>query len=119
MGCTNRSIISLLIIFLALTGCASDEEKKLAHYNKGSEYFEKGDFKSARIEFKNAIQVDPDYVDALMQLGETSLKLGDAQSAFRAYSTVAEIEPDNIQAQQYEQNQSTSSYKTHQKPPIL
>ena len=39
--------------------CASDEEKKTAHLEKGKEYFEKGEYKSAEIEFKNAVQVDP------------------------------------------------------------
>ena len=88
-----------LIITLALFGCASDEEKKVDHFNKGLAYFEKGEFKNARLEFKNAIQIDPKYVDAYEKLGETNLKIGDARGAFSAYSAVAELEPDNTAVQ--------------------
>jgi cytochrome c-type biogenesis protein CcmH/NrfG len=37
-------------------------------------------------------------VDAHQRLGETYLKLGDPRGAFREYSTVAELDPDNIDA---------------------
>jgi Tfp pilus assembly protein PilF len=46
-----------LIAGLIIAGCASDEEKKAIHFEKGKSYFEKGDFKSARLEFINAIQM--------------------------------------------------------------
>jgi len=95
----SKSVFLLiLIISLTLFSCASDEEKKAAHYEKGLAYFEKGDYKAARLEFKNAIQLDPKYTLAYEKLGETELKLGDAQGAFRAYSIVAELEPENIDA---------------------
>jgi Tfp pilus assembly protein PilF len=99
MGSIQRIFISLLIFSLVIAGCTSDEDKKREHFARGNDFFEKGDFKSARIEFKNAIQIDPGYIEAHMQLGETSLKLGDAQSAFRAYAAVAELAPDNVKAQ--------------------
>ena len=51
------------------------------------------------MEFKNAIQIDPKYVDAYEKLGETNLKIGDARGAFEAFSTVAELEPENTTAQ--------------------
>ena len=73
-------IIFLLFLITTLTmlGCSSDEQKKVAHYEKGLAYFDKGEFKSARLEFKNAIQIDPKYVAAYEKLGETNLKIGDA-----------------------------------------
>ena len=79
-------IIFLLFAFatLAFWGCASDEEKKISHFQKGNAYFENGEFKSARLEFKNVIQIDAKYMAAYLMLGETNLKLGDAKKAFRA-----------------------------------
>ena len=88
-----------LIISVLVSGCSSDEEKKASHFEKGLAYFEKGEYKSARLEFKNAVQIDAKYVNAYQKLGETNLKLGDAQKAYRAYSIVAELEPANIEAQ--------------------
>ena len=79
-----RSRLAVLLILLAaltLYGCSSDEQRKQSHFTKGKQYFDKGEFKSAKIEFKNAVQIDPKFVPALFMLAETSLKLGDAQDA--------------------------------------
>ena len=91
--------LAFLMAAVALSACSSDEQKKQSHFAKGKEYFDKGEYKSARIEFKNAVQIDPRFAQAHLMLGETSLKLGDAQDAFRSYSAVAEIEPANTEAQ--------------------
>ena len=58
----------ILMISLILFSCASDEEKKAAHFEKGLAYFEKGDYKAARLEFKNAIQIDAKYTQAYQKL---------------------------------------------------
>jgi Tfp pilus assembly protein PilF len=89
-----------LLIALAFisTGCSSDEEKKASHLEKGKTYFENGEYKSAELEFRNAIQIDPEFVDAYERLGETYLKLGDPRGAFREYSMVAKLDPENIDA---------------------
>ena len=89
----------VLMAMLALGGCSSKEDKKQSHLTKGKEYFDKGEFKSAKIELKNAIQIDAKFAPAHMLLAETSLKLGEAQEAFRAYSAVAELDPANTEAQ--------------------
>ena len=98
----KRSIALLALSLLALTlttiGCSSDEEKKDAHFQKGVGYFEKGEYKSAELEFRNAIQIDPEFVDAYEQLGETYLKLGDPRGAFREFSMVAKLRPENTNA---------------------
>ena len=88
-----------LVVLLTLAGCSSKEDKKQAYLAHGKEYFAQGEFKAAKIELKNAIQMDPKFTQAYMLLAETSLKLGEAQEAFRAYSAVAEIDPANTEAQ--------------------
>ena len=94
-------VISLLFVLTALTvfACSSDQEKKQSHFEKGNAYYEKGEYKSAKLEYKNAIQIDSKYIQAYQKLGETNLKLGDAQGAFRAFSIVADLDPENIDAQ--------------------
>ena len=92
-------VVIILMTVLALGGCSSKEEKLQSHLTKGKEYFDKGEFKSAKIELKNAIQIDPKFTKAYALLAETSLKLGEAQEAFRAYSAVAELDPANTDAQ--------------------
>ena len=46
-----------LVVLLALAGCSSKEDKKQSHFTQGKEYFDKGEFKAAKIELKNAIQM--------------------------------------------------------------
>ena len=65
----NRIMLLILLGFLIFSACASDEEKKNVHFNKGLTYFEKGDYKAARLEFKNAIQIDLKYTQAYEKLG--------------------------------------------------
>ena len=79
-------------------GCSANEEKKASHFKKGQTYFEKGDYKSAELEFRNAIQIDPEFVAAYESLGETYLRLVDPHGAFREYFKVAKLDPQNTKA---------------------
>ncbi len=98
MGRAFKSFTVLLIILMAISGCASDADKKKAHFEKGNGYFEKGEYKSAVIEYKNAVQLDPKYLAAYIKLGETYLKLANAQEAFRTYARIEKLDPDNLDA---------------------
>ena len=84
--------LPVVLMLLIIWGCSSDEEKKLSHFEKGNAYFEEGSYKSAELEFKNAVQIDPEYVAAHVKLGETYLKLGNSQGAFRTYSRVVQLD---------------------------
>jgi len=55
--------LTIVLMLTMVWGCSSDEEKKLAHFEKGNAYFEKGGYKSAELDFKNAVQIDPEFVD--------------------------------------------------------
>ena len=79
---THVAVLLIALAFIAI-GCSSDGEKKASHLEKGETYFEIGEYKSAELEFRNAIQIDPEFVDAYERLGETYLKLGDPRGAFR------------------------------------
>ena len=92
-------VLPILAAFLFLAGCSSDEEKMANHLERGQEYLQQEDYKSAEIEFKNVVQIDPKNLDAQQGLGEVYLKLGDPRGAFQAYSKVAELDPDDTDAQ--------------------
>ncbi len=91
-------VFMVLSAFIIISGCTSDEEKKLSHFEKGKAYFEKGEYKSAELELKNVIQIDPRHIEAHEKLGEIYLKLGNPRGAFSEYSTVAKLDPENIDA---------------------
>ncbi|PIW00604.1 MAG: hypothetical protein COW41_04965, partial [Deltaproteobacteria bacterium CG17_big_fil_post_rev_8_21_14_2_50_51_6] len=93
------SLLLIVLVIFAFSGCSSNEEKKIAHFEKGKAYLEKQEFQSARLEFKNAIKLDPRFSDAYWHLAEASLKLNDPKEAFGAYSMVVMLNPENIEAQ--------------------
>ena len=91
-------LIIILSIGLCLS-CASDEEKIQKYLTSGDQYFSQEEYRSAEIEFKNAIQIDPNLVEAHLKLGETYLKLGNAREAFREFNAAAQIDPNNMDTQ--------------------
>ncbi|MCP4105431.1 MAG: tetratricopeptide repeat protein [Desulfobacteraceae bacterium] len=85
-----------LLIITAGYGCTSDTKKKEAHFQKGKAYFEKGEYKSAKIEMLNAVKIDPKYFDALETLAEIYLKLGDVAGAYKSYLKLEQLNSENI-----------------------
>ncbi|MGB6822875.1 MAG: tetratricopeptide repeat protein, partial [Candidatus Acidiferrales bacterium] len=93
----RRTILSLAAAITAslfLASCARDPQKAKANYvQKGVAYMKKGQYSSAVIEYKNALKIDPTYVDAYIKLAQADEALGDAQSSYAALEKAVEIDP--------------------------
>ena len=89
----------LLIAFLCalLTGCGDPAAKKAAFLEKGRSLYGQGDYVHARLEFKNAIQIDLEDAPAYFALGQTELKLKNYQQAYGAFSKAVDLAPDNLE----------------------
>ena len=90
-----------LVLFVAgalLAGCASDEESLAAHYQRGEEYREGGDLDEAIIEFKNALQIDPNHAKAHYGLAQTFLAQGKAREGFWELRETVRLDPSNHDA---------------------
>ena len=85
------SVLSISVI----AACATDQDKKTSYFQKGTQYYESKEYKKAEIEFKNALQIDNKYSEALIKLAETKLKLGDIRAAYRIYSQAEQLIPYN------------------------
>ncbi len=97
----TRKLIGMVLVGLtafSVAACASSEEKKIEFFEKGKAFFESGEYKTAEIELKNALQIDPRFVEAHRVLGETYLKLGQAREAFQQFGQLEQLEPDNLEA---------------------
>ena len=58
------------------TGCSRDPEvRKQKDLESGERYFDKGQYREADIQFRNAIQVNDKFAEAHYRLGLTALKL--------------------------------------------
>ncbi|MET1414863.1 tetratricopeptide repeat protein [Roseibium sp. HPY-6] len=96
----GRTTVCAALIFsaLVLAGCSSSEERAQDHYERGVEFAEQGDLSKAGIEFRNAIKLDSNRVDALFAFGEIQERQGDLPAAFRVYTSVSEQASDHIQS---------------------
>lgn len=88
------AVATVVVLVLSLLACGGPEEKKARFYTKAKELYEKGDYVKARLEVKNAIQIDPKYADGYHLLGLIDLKDGNLKGAFGAFSKAAELNPE-------------------------
>ena len=101
-----RSIRLIAITMAALIGlvsCSRDPNVvKKRYFESGNKYFEKGRYREASIQYRNAIKRDPKYGAAYYKLALTSLKGGDYGGAVaqlrRAIELVSKDSPDHWDA---------------------
>ncbi len=90
------TIVSVVALFLA---CSSPEEKRAKFFTKGKALYEEKDYRKARVEFKNALQVDPKFADGYYWLGKVELALQNLRGAFGNFKKAAELNPNLTDAQ--------------------
>ncbi|MGB2662389.1 MAG: tetratricopeptide repeat protein [Candidatus Acidiferrum sp.] len=100
---TNRRFIRVTILLLAavllLDCCAKDPERAKAKYLAlGQGYMKKGQFASAAIEFRNALRIDPRFVDAYYQLAQADLAQREWVGAYAALEKAVELDPSLLDA---------------------
>ncbi|MCD6570056.1 MAG: tetratricopeptide repeat protein [Deltaproteobacteria bacterium] len=94
-----KKIIYLIILIVAIAGCASKEEKRDVYYKKGVALFEQADYTKAKLEFKNALQIDPQFALAYQKLGECEARLKNWRKALEYLSKAVELDPGLFDAQ--------------------
>lgn len=100
----NRPAAVRVLLFCAflsgfLTACSRDPNvRKQRYFNSGENYFSRGKYREAMIQYANAIQIDPRFVNAHAKLAQALLKLGDNNRAFQELNRTVELDPDNSRA---------------------
>lgn len=97
----KKHVFALIFLAAALcaASCSSPEEKKMKFFDKGKLYYEQSEWTNARLELKNALQIDPKFAEAYYLLGMTELKLQNIRGAYSSLSKAAELSPEHIDAQ--------------------
>ena len=96
---TRRRITLVCLILLALFAAAcGPEAKKKKALEGGNKYFEKGQYKQARLMYLNAIKADPRFGEAYYKLALTNLRLGSIAEAVGNLQRTIEMQPDNLDA---------------------
>lgn len=91
--------LSCLILAFALTACTSPAEEARQDYEKGQALLEAGELVKARLEFRNALQINDDLTGAWYGLAQIAEEQGKWKELFGALKKVVALEPDHWQAQ--------------------
>ncbi len=94
-----RAFGMVLALAMVLAACSSPEEKKTSFLEKGKTLLAQGDLVKARLELKNAIQIDPKYAQAYYMLGKVELEDKNAQQAFGYFTKAVELDEGLLDAQ--------------------
>src|SRR5271170_6564793 len=91
---TLLQLLFFLTVFLA--GCSRDPNvRKQKYLESGERYFAKDQYAAASIQFRNALQVDPQFPAAHYQLARTYLKLQEWNNGYQELERTVELEPQN------------------------
>ena len=93
MRYTYRATLLLLmglLGLLALTGCRPSAE---GHFQKGNEYYRGLQFAEAAEEYEKVLELEPDNVDVMSNLGATYYRLGKLDEAIEVYTKAIDIAP--------------------------
>jgi len=86
-------ILALPLILLA--ACQDDATKLQEHLARGEGYVKEGRFAEAQIEFKSALQIDPNHADAHYKLAHAYLQGRKVRQGFWELRETARLAPDN------------------------
>ncbi|MGM0586263.1 MAG: tetratricopeptide repeat protein, partial [Pseudomonadota bacterium] len=87
--------VLLLSAAAALSGCDSAEERAAEHYESGMALLEEGQPAKAQLEFRNAIQLNPEHARARYELAQHLKNRGDVRGAVNQLRSVVEIDQDH------------------------
>lgn len=79
----------------ALAGISTDAK---LHYNKGIDYYQLGQLEQAVQSFREAIELDPNYIDAYYNLGSILEYLNQDEAALAVFKQIILRKPDDYEA---------------------
>ena len=96
----NRENISpafiLLICTLLITSCESQDQSRLKYLERGKEYIDSENYDKARIEFKNALKIDPQSGETYNYLAMIENKTENYQKSIKYYNKAIELLPNYL-----------------------
>ncbi len=90
MFATAVRICAACMLSVLLIGCEGPEEREAAYLERGKALFGEGKYEKARLELKNARQINPLGVETLYYLGLIDDVQGNWRRAFVAFTKVTQ-----------------------------
>lgn len=83
---------ALLALAPVLVACGGAEARKAEHTEKGQKFLAERNYEKARVEFRNALQIDPKDGNLRALVGYTNEKLDEHKDAVAAYQLALEVD---------------------------
>ena len=95
----KRIHMVLIVAATALVGCSGGPNmRKQKYFESGNQYFDRGKYSEAAIQYRNAIQIDNSFIEAHYQLAQSYLRQGIWTEAYRELIRTTDLQPDNLKA---------------------
>jgi cellulose synthase operon protein C len=99
---TVKTLVIIPVMILCgtlLCSCAGNPQKAKAKYlANGQNYMKKQQYASAAIEFRNALKIDPRFVDAYYQLAQADFAQQEWRGAYASLEKAIELDPNRMDA---------------------
>ena len=94
------ALMLFALVTLTAAACSGDPAtEKQEHFTRAEAYVDAGKLPEAIIEYRSAIQIDPNFGDARRRLAVAYENSGDLPSAFQEHVRAADILKDDVEAQ--------------------
>lgn len=89
--------VALLLAF-ALAACGGADARRARHIEKGEAFMTAGNFEKARLEFRNALQIDPDNANVRYLAGQAAEKAVNLSEAMQMYQGAIDDDGTHLKA---------------------
>jgi len=86
-------VIGVTLLALACVACSGAQERKVNYLQKSQAYYDQQNYDKARIELRNALQIDPKYVEARYLSGRVAEKRNELREAVGQYQVAMDENP--------------------------
>ncbi|HEC74999.1 MAG TPA: tetratricopeptide repeat protein [Methylophaga aminisulfidivorans] len=88
----------LFLAILSIAGCGNSADSSDDFVESGNEYFDNGNYDKARLEYKNAIQIDPRQAEPYYRLALIDEQNKNWKQMFANLTTVEQLDPNHADA---------------------
>ncbi len=88
-------VTAVALLLGGVGGCGGAKARKEAHIEKGRKYLAEQSYEKARVEFQNALQIDPKDAEAHYQEGVVEEKLDRYVQAAQSYQAALDVAPEH------------------------
>jgi tetratricopeptide (TPR) repeat protein len=89
----------LALILFAVAACGGAEEREARHVDRGKELYQQQEYEKARIEFRNALKINPGNVEALYHVALIHERNANWRGAMGNYAKAVQQDPRHLPSQ--------------------